>query len=44
MLLVHNNQIIKEASKLYAERKLAIKTKRDVYKIKLLLLKNKYGY
>jgi hypothetical protein len=43
MLLVHNNEIIKEASKLYAEKKLAIKSKRNIYKIKLLLLKNRYG-
>lgn len=43
MLLAHNNELIKEASKLFAEKKFAIKSKRDIYKIKLLLLKNKYG-
>ena len=43
MLTAHNSEIIKEASKLFAEKKLAIKSKRNIYKIKLLLLKNRYG-
>ena len=33
----------KESNKLLAEKKLAIKVKRDVSKIKLMLLKNRYG-
>lgn len=43
MLNVNTSLVLKEARKLLAERKLAIKSKRNIQEVKLLLLKQRYG-